>query len=573
MSLPIVFRVAAPSARRQVAPFTGAAGLGLLGVALDLARPWPLALTVDHALGGQSQGGLSPNATIALAAAAIVVLTALLGLVDMGAAVAAERAAERVGARLRQDVFDHALSLSLRWHDRTRSGELITRLTTDVGRVLDALVSMSTTLLPALLRLGIVLVVLVVLDAELALVALAVVPLLAAFAVRQRRRVRSVQQAARTESGRLAAAATDLLRNVRAVQAFAHAQRTSGAFGTRNQVLLAANLRAVTTEARWAPLADAILAVGSGLVLVVGGREVLGGRLSTGDLLVVMSYLSALYAPVRGLARLSALMARSSVSAARIDDVLHCAERLPDRPDPLPAPAVVREVRFDAVHFAYEPGRPVLDGFELTVPAGQTVALLGRSGCGKSTILSLLLRLYDVSAGSIRIDGVDVRDIAQTSLRRRIAFVPQDAWLFDATIAANIAYGSPHATRHGVLDAARSALVDEFVARLPDGYDTVVGEHGNQLSGGQRRRIALARAAVSDAPLVLLDEPTASLDAASADAIMRAIRRSTAGRTVLLVTHDTDLAAMAHRTVLLDRGLDAPRAHLPGDKTREEVRT
>jgi ATP-binding cassette subfamily B protein len=547
-----VLTVAGPSARAEVRPLTVSALLGTVGIVLELARPWPLALAVDYAIADKSFLGLSPTALLVAAGVSVVLLTAVAGLVDMAAIVAAEHSAERIGARLREATFDSAMQLSLRWHDRMRSGELISRLTTDVGRLLDAIVAIASTLLPDAIRLAVVLVILTVVNPALALVALAVVPLLALFAVRQRRYVRSVQQDARSESGRFTATAADLVRNVRAVQAFGRAPRSSAEFRCRSDALRAINQRAISTEARWSPVADVVLALGSGLVLVVGGHQVLDGRLSTGDLLVVLAYLGALYSPVRGLSRLSGVLAKSTASAQRLHEVLHSTERVPDRPGALLAPAVSREVRFDNVRFGYDATRPVLDRFDLTVDAGETVCLFGPSGAGKSTILHLLLRLYDVDAGAVVIDGVDVRDIAQHSLRRRIAFVPQDPWLFDTTIAENIAYGSPDATRHGVLAAAHDALVDEFALRLPDGYDTHIGEAGARLSGGQRRRIALARAAVSDAPLVLLDEPTASLDARSSAAVIDAIRRSTAGRTVLLVTHDRDLADLADRVVVLD---------------------
>ncbi|MDT4929176.1 MAG: ATP-binding cassette, subfamily bacterial [Pseudonocardiales bacterium] len=553
MPLPLVLDVARPRARGELRPLAASAALGIVGVLLELARPWPLALAIDYAIGGRSLVGMSPGVLLVAAGAAVVTLTAISGLVDMAAVVSAERAAERVGARLRQDLFDRSISLSLRWHDRTPSGELISRLTTDVGRLLDALVAICSTFLPDAVRLGLVLGVLLVINPMLALVGLAVVPVLLVFAIRQRRLVRTVQRDARAESGRFAGAAVDLVRNVRAVQAFGRSSRSSDLFRERNRALLDVSLRAVTTEARWAPVADILLAVGSGLVLVIGGRQVLAGQLSTGELLVVMTYISALYSPVRGLSRLSGVLAKSSASAGRVREVLHCVERVSDRPGAQPAPPISNEVRFDAVRFGYHPDQPVLDEFDLTLSAGETVCLLGPSGAGKSTILHLLLRLYDVESGSVQLDGVDVRDIDQHSLRQRIAFVPQDPWLFDATIAENIAFGSPSATRHGVLRAGRNSLVDEFADRLPYGYETRVGEGAARLSGGQRRRIALARAAVSDAPLVLLDEPTASLDHESSAAVISAIRGATAGRTVLLVTHDRDLAELADRVVVLDR--------------------
>jgi ATP-binding cassette, subfamily B, bacterial len=249
--------------------------------------------------------------------------------------------------------------------------------------------------------------------------------------------------------------------------------------------------------------------------------------------------------------------------------VLSSPEQVTERVGARPAPWVRSEVRLSGVRFGYEPGRPVLDGIDLTVRAGETVCLLGPSGIGKSTILQLILRLFDVDAGAVCIDGVDVRDLQVRSLRERIAFVPQDPWLLDTTIAGNIAFGCAAPTQHAMVRAARLALVDEFVDRLPDGYDSQVGEGASQLSGGQRRRIALARAAMSQAPLVLLDEPTASLDPDSAAAVIEAITRSTSDRTVLIVTHDIGLARIADRVVTI--GATSEAGLFNPSRPREEV--
>jgi ABC-type multidrug transport system fused ATPase/permease subunit len=404
-----------------------------------------------------------------------------------------------------------------------------------------------------------VLALLVAFDPELAVIGLTVAPVLAFLAVRQRRRVRGTQQAARAESGRLAGVATDLLRNVRAVQAFGRIDRAAAIFGTRNRAVLDVELRAIDVDARWAPIADVVLAVGTALVLVVGGRHVLSGELTVGQLLVVLAYLGNLYSPVRGLTRLSVVLAKAAASAVRVREVLHCDEAVQDRYGARPAPRLRSGVRFEEVTFGYEPGRPVLDRFGLDVATGETVCLLGPSGIGKSTVLHLLLRLYDVDGGRILLDDVDVRDCDQRSLRERFAFVPQDPWLLDASIAENIAFGNQHATRAEVVAAARAALVDEFAGQLPYGFDTPLGEGGVRLSGGQRRRVALARAAVSPAPMVLLDEPTASLDPVSATAVVEAIRTTTTHRTVLIVTHDHDLAAIADRVVTLTHQLTGRR--------------
>lgn len=566
MPLPLALTVAAPAARPHVPALARSAVLALVRALVMLAEPWPLALAVDHAFNHRPMAGVfawlngaGAMTVLVIGGVALVALNAVVGLVDVAGTLSGERAAERIGATMRRDVFERAMSLSLRWHDGMRSGELVSRLTSDVGRILDGIVAVTVSLLPDTVMVLTVLGVLAALDPELAIVGLAVVPVLAILAVRQRSRVRMAQQAARAESGKLAAATNDLLRNVRAVQAFGRIRRATAIFGQHNRALLAADLRAVGVEVRWSPIADLVLACGSGLVLIVGGAHVLAGTLTTGTLLVVLAYLRDLYAPVRGLARLAGVLAKASASAARVHEVCDATDSVTDLPQARPAPSLTRDVRFEHVEFRYEPTVPVLEDFTMTIRVGETVCLRGASGAGKSTVLHLLLRLYDVDSGRVLIDDVDIRACDRQSLRRRIAFVPQEPWLLDATIAENIAFGSRCATRAAVLEAGRAALVDEFVRDLPLGYDTPVGEAGVRLSGGQRRRVALARAAVSPAPIVLLDEPTASLDPDSATTVVRAIQRSTASRTVLLITHDDELATIADRTVVLERTvLSAP---------------
>ena len=567
MKVPLSLSVAGPSVRSHTPALAAGAILVVVQVGVALLRPWPLALAVDYALGGKPLSGhfgflagIEPTKLLILAAGATVVLTTVDGLLEMATVRTAEGAAERIGASLRAAMFERAMTRSLRWHDRMRSGELVSRFTTDVGRLLDGVIAITISFLPDAVMLVGVLVLLLAFDPGLLLIGLTVVPVLAGLAVRQRARIRAVEQDARAESGRLAGTTTDLLRNVRAVQAFARTDHATGEFGKQNQAVLDVELRAVRVDARWTPVADVLLAIGSALVLVVGGMHVLAGAMSIGQLLVVTAYLRDLYSPVRGLTRLSAVLAKAGASATRVQDVLECDEAVTDRPGAWTAPPLIQDVRFEKVGFRYEPGQPVLEDFNLRVGAGETVCLIGPSGIGKSTVLHLLLRLYEVNTGRVLIDGVNVRYCAQQTVRNRFAYVPQDPWLLDATVAENIAFGNPAATRADVLEAGRTAQVDEFIGRLPHGYDTPLGEGGVRLSGGQRRRIAIARAAVSTAPMLLLDEPTASLDPRSAASVVKAIQTATQHRTVLLVTHDEHLAAIADRVVNLARPGSTARA-------------
>jgi ABC-type multidrug transport system fused ATPase/permease subunit len=281
---------------------------------------------------------------------------------------------------------------------------------------------------------------------------------------------------------------------------------------------------------------------------------VANGRITLGVLLVFFAYIGSLYSPVRSLSRLARTWAKAGASRERIAAILSDAAPVPEDPDPLTAGPPRRGLALRTLSFSYSSDAPVWCDVSLEVPAGQAVCLVGPSGVGKSTLLALVLRFYDPDEGAIELDGTDLRRFSLASLRRQIALVPQDAWIVDGTISDNIAFGRPDATPAQIEQAATVALVDEFVARLPRGYDTVVGESGALFSGGQRRRIALARAVLRDAPILLLDEPTSGLDPASESAVIAAIRNAAVGRTVIMASHRLSVAAVADRVVVLERG-------------------
>jgi ATP-binding cassette subfamily B protein len=538
-----------------------ASGLILVETLLDLARPWPLKVAVDNAIGGRPLEGplsfldqLGPAGLAAVAALGGIALVGIGALVGYLITYLTSATAERVGADLRESLFGRLLHLGLPFHDRHRSGDLVTRLTGDVARVEDSMVAWFTVLVPEVLTLiGMVVVVLAV-DLTLGLAALAVAPPLALVVALRRRRIRAVQRASRDADAALAGEATEVLRNVRVVQAFTREPEARGRFGGRSRGAVRAALAAMDLEARWSPVADLLLAAGGGLVLWLGVTAVAGGRMTLGTLLVVLAYLSSLYGPIRTLARLARTLARGAASRERILEVLDSAEVVPEAPDPVPALPPRRGLALRGVWFAYTEGAPVLRHLDLEVAAGERVCVVGPTGAGKSTLLALLLRFYDPDAGAVEVDGVDLRRLELASLRRQIALVPQDPWILDGTIADNLAFGRPDAAAEELEAAARAALLDDVVDRLPDGWDTQVGEGGVRLSGGQRRRVALARAILRDASVLLLDEPTSGLDAASERAVLDALARAAEGRTVLAVSHRLGLAARADRVVVLDGG-------------------
>jgi subfamily B ATP-binding cassette protein MsbA len=520
-----------------------------------------LKIVIDYAIGDESLPewasvlrGLSPTAIAAVAAATTVLLVGISSLIRYLNRYLMSATRARMGSDMRTAAFDRLQHLSMRFHDKNRTGDLVSRVITDSSRSISLVTLWFRTVLPRGLTLIGMVVVMFLIDVPLAIAAVSVIPGLLWYAVWKRPKVMTAERARRDRHGQLSSGATDSIRNVRAVQAFTRQPEETSRFRERSEEVAESSILAMDVSARYSPISSLLLAVGRALVVFIGAVRVMNGDLTVGSLLVVLSYLSAMYSPIRSLAGLTTTFATGEASRDRLREIFaeeHLLPELPDAPDAKAGPA---ELEVQDVAFSYEQGTPVLTGVSFHARPGEVVCIVGPNGAGKSSLLSLILRFYDPESGSVRIGGTDVRELSLGSVRRRIALVPQDPWILDGTIFENIAFGEAGTTDEAVYEAARAALVDEFVCDLRDGYDTMVGEGGELLSGGQRRRIALARALIRDASVMLLDEPTGALDGASEIEVMSAVRSISKDRVILIVSHRLNLARTADRIVVLDRG-------------------
>jgi ATP-binding cassette subfamily B protein len=555
--------------RRIVRPYAGPLAVGgalvLVVAATDIAAPWPLKVVVDNVLRAQplngpigdllnSVAGDGQEAILAAAVVAFIAIVVVNAMSDYLSSYVLDAIGQRVMADLRTAVFTHLQRQSLQYHDRQRVGDLMTRITSDVVEVQNMLVTSLSVLIPNVTVLTGIVIVMFVVDPEFALLALAVAPILFLLIFTYTRRIKRASKIARRKESDIASVASEALTAIRVVQAYTTEQRHEQRFQEHNEERLVAGLDAVRLQSKLSPAIDVVTALGTALVLWFGAHRVLNGEMSLGLLLVFLAYLSQLYRPMRSLSKLAWVVSRGQASADRLEEVLGTDARVVERPDARPAPALTGAVRFEGVTFGYEPGRPVLQEISFEAHPGETVALAGATGAGKSTLVSLIPRFHDVWAGSVRLDGEDVRSYRLTSLRRQIALVLQDSILFHGSIYENIAYGAADASEQDVLAAARAAYVDEFVSELPDGYRTMVSERGTTLSGGQRQRIAIARALVRDAPIVILDEPTSGLDAVSERYVLKGLQRLVEGRTVFVIAHRLSTLRRADRIYVLEAG-------------------
>ena len=525
----------------------------------DILEPWPIKIVVDNilqskklpsVLGGIVTGLFGSNAGAVLYfAVAAVALIAIVGAVSSYVEkYLTTSVSQWVGHDLRRTLYHHIQRLSLAEHDRSRTGDLITRVTSDIGAVQDFINSALLGMLVNAMTLVGMIGVMLYLNWRFTLIALSIVPVLFLVVYYYTRRIKSASRAVRTQEGKLLSVVEEVLTSIRTVKAFAREDYEEQRFETESLANVEAGLQARSIKAKLSPVVEVLVAIGTCLVLWYGARLAMAGQISAGVLIVFLLYLGKMYKPMRDLSKMTDTVSKAMVGYERIQEVLDIKSDVRDLRGARPAPRFKGRIEFKDVSFNYGTDKRVLEDLSFTIEAGQVAAIVGPSGTGKSTLVSLIPRFYDPASGSVAIDGTDIRQYRLKSLRDQISFVLQDTLLFRATIWENIAYGKPNASPAEIRRAADLANAREFIEEMPDGYDTMVGERGVTLSGGQRQRIAVARAIIRDTPILILDEPTAGLDAASEQAVIGALDTLMKGRTSVVIAHH--LGTIRHADVI-----------------------
>ncbi len=540
----------------------------LLQMAMSLAAPWPLKVILDNVVGNHPAPqwiswffpmlGGAGKAHIAGAAAIVTVMIAVLtGVAMYVGSYFTESLSQCIGNDLRVRLYHHLQELSLAFYDTNRVGTILSTLTGDV-QTIQSFASMSTLniLTDAISLVGMI-VVMFLLRWDFALIALAVTPLLAVFVVRVNKAVRAAVRDVRTQQSELVATLQEGLQAIEVVQAFSREDLQEQQLRKVSMETVTAWLKARKFSSTLAPVVGLAIALCTGLVLWRGSLLILSGTMTAGALTVFLAYLAKFFQPVRDLAQMSNTIAQVSVAFERVGAVCDADQVIPERPTPIDPPPFRGEISFQHVAFGYHPDVPVLSDVSFEITPGQMVGIVGPTGGGKSTLVSLIPRFRDGSAGLITIDGVDIREYKLHGLRSQIGFVLQDTVLLRGTVRDNIALGRPDATLDEIVHAAELANADEFITRMSNGYDSMIGDRGTTLSGGQRQRLGIARALIRDNPILILDEPTAALDAQSEDLVIEALGRLMEGRTVITIAHRLSTLRTADQILVIKDGVVA----------------
>jgi len=536
----------------------------------SLAAPWPLKIVIDHAVAHRSLPAwaaavagpavASDAPALALLAAAVLVLIAVVGgVASYVDNYYTESVGQWVASDLRLRIYEHLESLSFRYYDTHETGTLLSTMTDDVATVQDFVSSNALGILVDFTTVLGMLGVMLWLDWHFALIVVVMTPVLLVAIARFRRAVKTATHERRRRESDVMAVVQSGLASVRTIQALGGQPLEVAKLASVSEAAVASALRARRIKSLLSPLISVVVAFCTAMVLWRGTDLVLAGAMTVGSLTVFLAYLARFFKPVQDLAKMTNAVAQTHVALERIVALLDIDMIVQERAGAIDPPAFSGAIEFERVAFAYRPDAPVFEDITVSIRPGTFVGIVGPTGSGKSTVASLIPRFYDPSAGRILVDGADVRDYTLRGLRRQIAFVMQETVLFTGTIRDNIAYGRHDVTDDQIVTAAKLANADEFITRIPDGYKADVGERGATLSGGQRQRIGIARAFLRNAPILILDEPTASLDPESEQLVMDGVRRLMSGRTVIMITHRLQTLHHADEILVVHGGAVAER--------------
>lgn len=538
--------------------------LALFGVSImTLLRPWPLKIIFDYVLGGKhvAEGNIlsplmnaGPYTVIIIAAGGVLAIAGLNGFFEYTQSILAKTAGHGVTAAIRLQLFSHIQNLPQSYHDYSETGELLTRLTGDINLLQDLMVETIIRLIGQFVIIVGMLVMVFALDWQLALVIVGVMPFFIIAAFKFSGQIKSAAGKQREKYGRMVASMEETLSGISQVKVFTQEKHREKMIGKSISRDFKAGLKATRLSARYARVVDIISALGTALVLLFGAHKALNGSISPGDLIIFVSYLRGIYRPIRTVANLSAKTAKSIVRGEKIMEILEIEPEVKDREGAISARHIRGDIRFENVSFRYVENSPVLVDLNLRIPAGETTVIIGPTGAGKSTIAKLLLRLYETGGGRVIIDGHDVSEYRTKSLRKRVTTLTQDIYLFRGTLAENIAFGRPKASTEEILTAARAAGADQFIMKLPEGYETLVGEGGVTLSGGQRQRISFARAMLRNSPVMIFDEPATGLDVHAEREAKNALHALKENRTLCIITHRLNFLELADWTIFIRDG-------------------
>src|SRR3989442_12239684 len=508
---------------RQVKGRLAIAAAGTLGAtATELLKPWPLKIILDHVIYDNPLSRalrLLPHAVaddkvrLLVAASVGILLIALAsGLFSYAQIFITSSIGYRMVYALRRELFAHLQTLSLSFHNQSRSGDLLTKIAGDTNTLKDIFADSILKFTTYVLTVAGMFAVMFALNWQIGLIAAATMPFLSYSLFHLYRKTKASVKKQRRQEGKVASRMSEVLSAIPLVQAFAREKYEEEQFDAVTAETVRESIRVARLEAAATRSSQIITALGMAAAVLFGAMQVLHGRMLPGELVLVVAYLNNLFKPLRGLAKLSTDFSKAMASAERISEVLDLEPEIQDRPEAIEVDGLLGEIVFDKVSFDYGDGKEVLKEVSFALAPGQRVAVVGVSGAGKSTIVSLLLRLYESQAGAIFVDGINIQQLRRESLRRQIGIVFQDSILFGATIRENIAYGKPEASLAETVSAPRSGNAHEFIRDLEEAYESVIGERGATLSGGQRQRIPIARALIRDAPILILDEPMTGLD-------------------------------------------------------------